>query len=111
MVIVFFKMHQEILPSVFCPDPSWSASSVGGEYEKEATLRIVVPTQTQTSSNSFSINYRLYICHEHSECSVKDLHFVVNVLCAENAPTTTVHYLTHVVELQQMGSSTHNLSS
>jgi hypothetical protein len=109
MVIVFFKMHQEILPCVFCTDPSWSTSSVGGEYEKEAALRIVVPTQT--SSNSLSINYHLYIYHEHLECSVKDLHFVVNVLYAENAPTTTVHYLTLVVGLQKMGSSMHNLSS
>jgi hypothetical protein len=104
-------MHQDILPCMFCPDPSWSANSYGGEYEKEVMLRIVVPKQTQTSSNSFSINYRLYICHEHSECSVKDLHLVVNVLYAENAPTTTLHSITHVVGLQQMQSSTHSLSS
>lgn len=110
-VIVLFKMHQEILHYVFCPDPSWSASSCGGEYENEVTLHIVVPKQTQASSSSFSINYHLYVCWEHSECSVQDLQFVVNVLYAENAPTTTAHYLTHVVGLQQMQPPAQNLSS
>jgi len=109
--IVLFRMHQEFLPCVFCPDPSWSASSYGGEYEKEVTLHVVVPKQSQASSNSFSIDYRFYICQEHSECSMQDLHFVVNVLYADGAPTTTAHYLTHVVGLQQMRSSTDNLTS
>ena len=90
-------MHQEVQHCVFCPDPSWTASSYGGEYEKEVILHVVVPKQTQASSNSFSINYRLYICHECSECSVQVLYFVVNVLYADGAPTTTAGYLTHVV--------------
>ena len=110
-VIVLFKMHQEILSCVFCPDPSWSANSYGGVYEKDVTLHIVVPQQTQTSSSSFSINYRFYICQEHTECSMQDLHFVVNVLSAPNAPTMTAHYLTHVVGPQQMRSSSHNIPS
>ncbi|XP_021919541.1 uncharacterized protein LOC110829767 [Zootermopsis nevadensis] len=49
------------------PDTSWSATS-SGEYEREMTLRILVPKQKQTPTTSFPVNYRLYVCYEHSEC-------------------------------------------
>ncbi|PNF20594.1 NHL repeat-containing protein 2 [Cryptotermes secundus] len=81
------------------PDPSWSANTYGGEYEQEMTLCIVVPKQKQASSNSFSVSYRLYVCREHSECSVRDFHFLLTVVYTEDAPTRVIHYLSHVVGL------------
>lgn len=81
------------------PDASWSASTCGGEYKQEMTLCIAVPKQKQASSSSFYVSYRLYVCQERSECSVRDLHFLVTVVYTEDAPTRVIHYLNHTVGL------------
>jgi hypothetical protein len=80
-------------------DSSWSANTCAGEYEQETTLCIIVPKQKQALSSSFSVSFRLYVCQEHSECSVRDFHFLVTVVYAEDAPTRVIHYLRHTVGL------------
>jgi hypothetical protein len=99
MVDCIFLNTKKILFFVLFIDPSWSANTCGGEYKQEMTLCIVVPKQKRSSSNSFSVSYRLYVCRDHSECSVRDLHFLVTVVYTEDAPTRVIHYLSHVVGL------------
>ncbi|XP_069674037.1 NHL repeat-containing protein 2 isoform X2 [Periplaneta americana] len=84
------------------PGPSWSASRCAGDYEPETTLKIMVPKQKQASSATFSINYRLYICRDSSECSKLELHIVVTVVYSDLAPDTVIHHFTHAFGQHRM---------
>lgn len=79
------------------PDASWSASCAAGEYTPDMSLCISVPKAKRGIQTSLSLNYRLYICIEHSECSMHSFNFLINVLYSDDAPGVVQHTVSHLV--------------
>ncbi|KAJ9579580.1 hypothetical protein L9F63_004765, partial [Diploptera punctata] len=81
------------------PDGMWSTSSSGGEYTPAMSLRILAPKANGGVQTSLSLNYRLYTCVKHSECSMNIFSFLINVLYSDDAPAVVHHKLSHMVTM------------
>ncbi|PSN47589.1 NHL repeat-containing protein 2 [Blattella germanica] len=79
------------------PDLSWSASCAGGEYAQDMSLRVLVPRRKSATHTSFCVNYRLFICLDETQCTMRNFHFQITVIYDDNAPALVQHQVSYEI--------------